>query len=259
MSIIRTQPRVVLTNSLVSACNNAVSVSQLVHKFSSVTLANATLSEPFQPLASLRPRLFNSSSAVNSVEAFKAQTLARLASVPFLVDVASAPKIERKLTAFQQAKTLAEARAIQLVTTIETGHQNLFLETLAEACAKAVSAIGFSQITSSLSARGVRRIIATDAQGRSLVSEITDAEQPSLATEVINVADGSCEKIIKAFEAALDHQGVRGTASRRFTNGAIQLEAAREFVKRKPLKESLAAQARAAQRTRRLNRQRQSF
>lgn len=260
MSIIRTQPRVVMTKAVILSCKNVVSVTGLINKLYGASVATSSSSEVFEPLAAVRVRAKTLAPIGNSVEAFKTHTLAQIAAAPFLIDAAAVATVEKRLAEFQRARTIQEARVVPLVATIEASHQTLFAETLTAACGEAARQIGFSQITFSKSNDGTRRIIATDAKGRSLVSEVSHGQQPTLTTEVVNAPDGACANIMQDFEAALEAGGVRGAARRRSTNGAVQLKVALDLVLRQPVKESLAAQQhrlRAAQRTARLNQRRQ--
>jgi hypothetical protein len=176
---------------------------------------------------------FSARAFSSEVEAFKAKTLAKLAAAPYKLNVEFAPVIQQKLVEFQHAKTLADARAVQLDQAIESGHQQFFIATLTTAVAQAARNIGFTGVESSLGPTGVQRIVATDSSGRSLVSEITNTDEPSLSTEVVGVTDNSCDKLLRDFEVALEEQGVRGPSERKFNGGVPQLDAAIEVFNRK--------------------------
>lgn len=240
MSIVRVQPRVVLVRGLNLACSNTLDLSQMVQKYSPLVSAGLSTNkkEIFQPLGQVRRDLEANSKRIDQqlsshrfssdVEAFKAKTLASIAAVPFMIDASAG--IKEKLTEFQKAKTLSAARNVRLIETLEKSHQQLFTASLASACRQAAIEGGFTHVTTSTGRNGALRIIATDKSNRSLISEITNSDEPSLSTEVFGVADGSCDKIMKEFEVSLKRQGVHGNARRRFTGGINQLQATRDFV-----------------------------
>ncbi len=152
-----------------------------------------------------------------------------------------------RLETLQSARTEAEAVEARhaLFTALEQSHSNLFARTLSQACVRASAAAGFTRLEET-HASPVLRLVASDADGRALVSEIRSNPQGEfdLATEVVGVSDGSCHAILDRFDRALDQQGVRGgPPERRSTGGVCQMPASRDAASRSRRKRLLAGNA----------------
>jgi hypothetical protein len=168
-------------------------------------------------------------------EQMRLSTLVSLAAGPYIAN--NLVSLDQPLAALLSAKTpeeTANASAV-LHQQVHAGHQQVFTRGLTHVCANAVRQIGFSSVETGMGPLGDVRLIGTDADGRSLVVEIQKGENgdPGLAAEVLGVRDGSCHKILDAFETALAEKGVRYTQPRRTaTGGVCQLQAARDFLRR---------------------------
>jgi hypothetical protein len=71
------------------------------------------------------------------------------------------------------------------------------------------------------------------------VTEIGTAidRETTIATEVIGMSDPSCGQILDEFNQALAEAGVRSSPpERKSTGGVCELEAAKEFIRRQPVK-----------------------
>ena len=174
-------------------------------------------------------------------DAMRVSALLSLASAPYVIE--SPVMLEEPLKGLFSAKTLAETSEARkaLTDVVRANHKEVFTRGLIKACTNAVRKIGFATVETSTGPLGEVRFIATDADGRSLVTEIQHRKNgdPSLAAEVVGVQDGSCHQILDAFEKALAEQRVQYVAPRRKpTGGVCQLEAAREFVKRRVARHS---------------------
>ena len=171
---------------------------------------------------------------LSEVEATKVEALQEAAAYK----VEDPDGLEAPMRALQQASTPEAARQAkgEVMATLETEHHRLFTERLVGACTRASEKAGFPNVETETRPGGVVRVVATNEAGHALVSEVdasTD-EEPSLATEVIGVRDGSCTEMLDAFDEALEEEGVRADTPRRtFTGGVCQLAAAKEFVQRK--------------------------
>ncbi|WP_448571377.1 hypothetical protein [Trichothermofontia sp.] len=140
--------------------------------------------------------------------------------------------------ALEQATTLEAARVSleSFTQTLESQHQTLLVQSISLACEQAALKVGFGTLHVPTTRNGLLRLVATDEQGRALVTEIsTDPEQPlTMATELIGMSDASCEEILTAFDAALVEAGLRlGPPERKFTGGICELDAARDFVRQR--------------------------
>jgi len=171
---------------------------------------------------------------LSEVEATKVEALQEAAAY----QVEDPDGLEAPMRALQQASTPKAARQAksEVMATLETEHHRLFTQRLVGACTRASEKAGFPNVETETRPDGVVRVVATNEAGHALVSEVDASpdEEPSLATEVVGVRDGSCTEMLDAFDEALEEEGVRADTPRRtFTGGVCQLAAAKEFVQRK--------------------------
>jgi hypothetical protein len=176
------------------------------------------------------------------VEATKVETLQEASA--YRVEPSSGA-LDAPMRSLQQASTPAEARMAQdeVMATLETEHHRLFTERLIGACKRASVEAGFPTVETQVPSDGPVRVVATNEAGHALVSEVEAApgEEPSLATKVVGVRDGSCNEMLDAFDEALEEEGVRAATPRRtFTGGVCELAAAKDFVRSKVRKRSSA-------------------
>jgi hypothetical protein len=174
---------------------------------------------------------------VSAADRVKLSGLLQVASAPFLVQEPA--HIEQHLTALVAAKTVEGATAARraLLEGVRVAHRQTFARAVAQACSNAACQIGFSRIQMRTGRSGELRLLAENDLGQALVAEIHAGAggDPSLAAEVVGVRDGSCRRIMDAFEKALAEQGVRyGPPRRQPTGGVCQLETAQEFVSKAP-------------------------
>ncbi|OYD87587.1 hypothetical protein CDG77_28530 [Nostoc sp. 'Peltigera membranacea cyanobiont' 213] len=152
--------------------------------------------------------------------------------------------IEQSWTPLKAAASLESAKTAlnNFVQQLEVNHQQVVVDNLVLACHNATLKIGFTPLESSATmVNGIVRLIASDDTGRSLVTEIaTNPDHPvQMATEIIGISDRSCDQILDAFEAALKEQGViYAPPERKFTGGICELEAAKDFVRKRPTKKT---------------------
>ncbi len=144
--------------------------------------------------------------------------------------------VTASLTTLQQATSVRDALVARdaLMTAVRSEHEAIVSDSLAAACTRAASSIGFTAIDERIASDGTRRLVATNKAGHALVSEIRSCAEdgPSLATEVVGLYDGSCNSVLDAFDSALDNEGVRSLPPRRdFTGGVCQLSAARDVLR----------------------------
>ena len=168
------------------------------------------------------------------VESAKLTTLMTLQAAPY---VCEATILQAPMQTLVQAVTETEvAKASRrLMEVVQNGHQQVMTRALATACRNASVQSGFTCVETTPGIDGSIRVIASDAAGRALVSEIrVDQErEPSVETEVVGVTDGSCVGILDHFDRALEEQGVRaGTPDRKWTGGVCELAAAKQLLKK---------------------------
>lgn len=173
-------------------------------------------------------------SRLGPADSLKVQTLLTLTATPYRVK--NTATLEPPLKAIRAAtteKAVREAKS-ELFRALERSQDEIFTDALAEASIRAAKKIGFNASQRVQGPTGTTQIFASDPAGRVLITEISNNGRPVLATEIVGVFDGSCAKIIDAFEKALQVEGVRASTPRRkFTGGVCELAAAREFVRKK--------------------------
>jgi hypothetical protein len=181
------------------------------------------------------PALAALPSTLTSTEKIQVSTLLAVSQAPCLVERPEV--VTHHVETLVKAASLDEAAVAQrrLMETLEAGHQRVFLRSISDACAKAAQRIGFGTIEAKTCTSGELRVIATDAAGRSLVSEIRVDRRRDvhLETEVVG-GEGCCEQLLDRFDEALEAEGVRsGPRARRSTGGVCQLDGARDVAKGK--------------------------
>ncbi len=187
----------------------------------------------FKPFSSQFPR-------PNNVEEAKQQIMAEIASQPFYTS--DEVGLSQKLEALKKASTVNEVELAgkDLSSSINNGHHAVFAGVVKDACQRASMKIGFSKIEAlpSRLRSGVIRFAATDAKGRTLVTEIDTPKNRDvkIETEVLGVNDNSCHQILDEFHAALEAEGVSlgGPPKREGTGGICTLAAAKMFAGRRP-------------------------
>jgi len=179
-----------------------------------------------------RREIFDQAQAtLPEIEAMRVATLGSIATTPFYVDNPAA--LQQHCGILRGATTLAQVKTAEqnILASLTAAHQQVFVNTLALACQRAAHRLGFAQVEVIRLPDEVR-VVAADPAGRTLVSEIrADAEQePALATEVVGVLDGSCQRLLDEFDRCLEEEGVRSAPPRRkFTGGVCELAAARDI------------------------------
>ena len=129
--------------------------------------------------------------------------------------------------------TAAEHARAELFRTLQASHLDALLTTVARACTESSRSLAFNTVTIDATPDGLTRIVATDAAGRALVSEISvTGRDVQVETEVVGVRDGSCTSLLDRYDAEMAAHGVQGDRTRRTTGGICQLNAARRMLNR---------------------------
>lgn len=195
------------------------------------------------------------SHGLSAVDSARLNVLMTLQVTPFACEpVALRNPMERLAEA--RTETEVNKASGHLIEAAEQGHRRLMNQALITACKNASVQSGFTSVDTRQGLDGCTRVIASDASGRALVTEIrTDQKQePFLETEVVGVTDGSCAQIMDQFDRALEEQGVRTTVPlRKPTGGVCELAAAKELLKKLQLKSPTKQEDRV--RLRKLNQQ----
>lgn len=172
-----------------------------------------------------------------NLETFKTEAFKQLASQPYLMT--NPAELEPSLLMLDRAKTLEELKTAHqnALATLKSGHQQIFTDALVEAARQAALKIGFTKIVTLPTAlQSAVRLAATDALGRTLVTEVwaPTGGDVRLETEIVGVTDGSCNAILDAFDKALEAEGVRSQPpKRKYTGGVCETAAVRDFLAQK--------------------------
>lgn len=202
---------------------------------------NSTSTKPLSmnrniSLLETAPRIGSNKILVSPTETIKVSTLLALNNSDCVVD--NSESLKNKIVDLQAANSEAAARKAQhyLYQELEQNHQRLFIKSLVVACKEASIKAGFTGIETKQSTSGSSvRVIASDAQGRALVTEIAtqNSRDTQMVSELIGVRDGSCKHIMNLFDQALQEQGVQSLPpERKFTGGVCETNVAIEFLRK---------------------------
>lgn len=173
-------------------------------------------------IAAASPVRLGQIAGLSAAEQTKVNSLLEIGRAPYVVSDATnlQPLIQRLCRAESPALVAAARRDLE--SAVRQQHVEVLSTRLVDACRGAALKVGFSNVEL-LSARGIHRVKAVDANGRLLVSEIRVSSDgaASIATETANISDGSCHDVLDAFEGALNRLGVRSSAPERETTGGV--------------------------------------
>jgi len=188
----------------------------------------------------------------------KAAALLAISQAPLVVRPAAVMSHVDRLMGSSTIETVREAER-DLVHAINAENAHALGEALAATCRQASIDTGFVNVETTVGAAGEIRVVATDASGRALVSEIhrgDDTHGPSVETEVVGFTDGRCHASLDRFDASMEAQGVRteGPPERKWTGGVCELSMARDFIRQKVTPAASLPESRRASRTRTVRR-----
>lgn len=193
------------------------------------------------------------SSGLSTMEAKKASLISTISTIGF--------KTTDKLQLTSNLKSVLEANDEKTLlnqmkatmTKLESSHTLVFTSKLAEACAVASIKVGFSQVTIK-AANDKLHIVATNSEGRKLVSEVSfdkQTQQVNCSTETKGIIDGSCTRIIQQHNDELKKMGIKiGGEKTTFTGGVCQLPYSKMLDQ---LEKTDEQKKKAFERTRKLN------
>jgi len=174
---------------------------------------------------------------VSEVEAIQAETIGALEAAGHL-NAEDASSVAETLGQLAEAESVTEARKLREETLSEANqsHRQAFVGGVADAVQEASMTVGFGNVQVSEGPTGDTRVVAENEKGQAIVTEIHDDGDgdPSLASEVVGVFDGSCHEIMEEFEAALAENGIRASSAATWeTQGRCKLNAARDYAAEK--------------------------
>jgi vacuolar-type H+-ATPase subunit I/STV1 len=174
---------------------------------------------------------------VSEVEAIQAETIGALEAAGHL-NAEDAGSVAETLGQLAEAESVTEARELREETLSEANqiHRQAFVGGVADAVQEASMTVGFSNVEVSEGPTGDTRVVAENEKGQAIITEIHDDGDgdPSLASEVVGVFDGSCHEIMEEFEAVLVANGIRASSAATWeTQGRCKLDAARDYAAEK--------------------------
>lgn len=174
---------------------------------------------------------------VSEVEAIQAETIGALEAAGRL-NAEDAGSVAETLGQLAEAKSVTEARELREETLSEANqsHRQAFVGGVADAVQEASMTVGFSNVEVSEGPTGDTRVVAENEKGQAIVTEIHDDGDgdPSMASEVVGVFDGSCHEIMEEFEAALAENGIRARGAATYeAQGRCETDAAQDYAKEK--------------------------
>lgn len=133
-----------------------------------------------------------------------------------------------------EAGTVKEAET-QIKTAfreIKAQHQQVFVSNVTTAVKESAVAVGFSKIDVQQPKEGMVRVVATNATGQNLIAEIDSAKQVDIRAELVGFNDGSCGKVMRAFDDEMVKRGIKTQSKvQKATNGVPQMPYAKAMTK----------------------------
>lgn len=135
---------------------------------------------------------------------------------------------------------IIEAQTVQDVTReikatfkeIKSQHSKTFVSNISTAVQESAVAIGFRNVSIQEPHMGMIRVVATNQTGQNLIAEIEIERQVDIRTELIGYTDGSCEKVIRAFDDEMISRGITTRKKeQKSTHGIPHLPYAKRILK----------------------------
>lgn len=115
---------------------------------------------------------------------------------------------------------------------IKSQHTQSFASNVSVAVKESAIAVGFREVKVVQENLNLTRIVATNSSGQNLIAEIETGAQVDIRTELIGYTDGSCERVIRAFDDELSIRGITTKVKKqKATNGIPQMPYAQKLVK----------------------------
>lgn len=91
---------------------------------------------------------------------------------------------------------------------IKALHTQSFVTNITHAIKESAVSVGFQKISVQEPCAGLVRVVATNQTGQNLIAEVETAKQVDIRTELVGYTDGSCEKVMRAFDNELSRHGI---------------------------------------------------
>lgn len=139
-------------------------------------------------------------------------------SIQRIIDAPTVQEIKKEITtAFKE---------------IKSQHTQSFVSNVSVAIKESAIAVGFREVKVVQENLNLTCIVATNSTGQNLIAEIDTSAQVDIRTELIGYTDGSCERVIRAFDNELSVRGITMKVKKqKATNGIPQMPFAQKLVK----------------------------
>ena len=163
-----------------------------------------------------------------------AETQLKVAAIATFLMVSSPSVVAESIQRIIDAPTVQETNKEIKATfkEIKSEHTQLFAANVSVAVKESAIAVGFREVKIVQENLNLTRIIATNSSGQNLIAEVDTSSQVDIRTELIGYTDGSCERVIRAFDDELSVRGITTKAKKqKATNGVPQMPYAQKLVK----------------------------
>ncbi len=167
--------------------------------------------------------ILNRNTATDDVASLKAAAIMTLQQENLLIE--NKALVTKSIGELLNAKTIHQAKE-KLSSTfdeIKTQHLRIFTNTLSSTIQKASSNIGFTMVKTNTVNPELIRVVATNAQGHNLISEIhvDQKKNVDIVSELVDITDGSCVKIMDDFNKEMETFGIVSERKERKPTGGI--------------------------------------
>lgn len=146
----------------------------------------------------------------DQVTHLKVAAISTLATSQENLQVSELEVVAKMLNHIVKAETVQEVE--QDIKTafreIRAQHTQAFVKNIACAITESAVSVGFHEVSVRKPCAGVVRIVATTQTGQNLIAEVETDKQVDIRTELVGYTDGSCEKVMRAFDNELSRHGI---------------------------------------------------
>ena len=146
----------------------------------------------------------------DNVERLKFAALATLAKSCENLLVADREEVANRIQRIVDAGSVREVNKEirSAFKEIKKQHTETFVSNLTRVVAEAAMSVGFKKTDIQDQHNGLVRIVGTNHTGQNLVAEIETDKDIDIHTELIGFSDGSCQRVMQAFDDAMAARGL---------------------------------------------------
>ena len=170
------------------------------------------------------------------IEQLKVAALATLVTSQENLLVSDPVLVAKKIQHVVDATTVAGTRqAIKTaIHEIKVQHTESFVANVVKAVEQSAISVGFKEVKVQKPSPQMVRVVAVNNSGQNLIAEIENDKQVDIRTELIGFVDGSCNKVMRAFDDEMMARGITTShKEKKQTHGIPQMPFARKLTKAK--------------------------